>query len=178
MFISSVLFASVALLSTSASALALAHQARVLVETNDLGKPLKGGVDSSCQIPCSSLEHSLDSDTFTSLLCSGLVSIQASSCYSCLATNGFFSLSELEAAGDAFVADCAKDGFTVSKVNVFILDDDDTSSGAPSPTNGSSSANGPSPTSGSDDKKNGGERLFTDARKIALGIMALFLAGL
>jgi hypothetical protein len=78
----------------------------------------------------------------------------------------------------AFVADCAKDGFTVSKVNVFILDDDDTSSGAPSPTNGSSSANGPSPTSGSDDKKNEGERLFTDARKIALGIMVLFLAGL
>jgi hypothetical protein len=38
----------------------LAHQPRVLVETNDLGKPLKGGVDSSCQISCNSLEHSLD----------------------------------------------------------------------------------------------------------------------
>ncbi|KAJ6556255.1 hypothetical protein B0H19DRAFT_1377051 [Mycena capillaripes] len=115
MFSSSILFLWVALLLPSTSALTLAHVPRVVPEGQVLAAPLAddGGSNSICQGSCSSLAFSLKTDTsFTiSLLCSSGMISQATSCYSCLANNGF-SISKLQAAGDDFVANCADDGFT------------------------------------------------------------------
>ncbi|KAJ6525122.1 hypothetical protein B0H19DRAFT_592266 [Mycena capillaripes] len=202
MFSSSILFASMAVLFTSASGLSIAHQPRTLIETQDLNMP----VDPSCQSPCTGLSNSLTADTtevFLSLLCSGLVLSQTTICYGCLADAGV-PLSKLQAQADAFVADCTADGHRLNQVEIVPLSqleaENESSGAAPSPTdgatnggssssvpsptdgatNGGSSSSVPSPTSGSDGKKSGGERLFVDARRVVLGVVVLsmLVAGL